>query len=97
MWLRLLEGLWLDCSGSFRVFMVGNRKNIEKGGRVSDAEFPRLLPLKEAARYLGLSLWAMRERCWSGDLRVVRFKGGRKIFLDVRDLEKFIEENKDFL
>ena len=74
-----------------------NRKDTENGARISDAQSPRLLPLREAARYLGLSVWAMRERCWAGDLRVVRFKGGRKIFLDIRDLEKFIEQSKTIL
>ena len=55
---------------------------------------PRLLPLKRAADYLGLSPWAMRERIWAGDIPVVRFPGGRKIYLDVKDLDTFIEDNK---
>ena len=55
---------------------------------------PRLLTLKQAAEWLGLSVWAMRERVWAGDLPVVRFSGGRKIFIDTKDLEAFIEENK---
>ena len=55
---------------------------------------PRLLPLKRAAEYLGLSTWAMRERIWAGDIPVVRFPGGRKMFLDVQDLEQFIVQNK---
>ena len=55
---------------------------------------PRLLPLKEAAKYIGLTVWGIRERIWAGDIPVVRFPGGRKMFVDVRDLEKFIEANK---
>ena len=55
---------------------------------------PRLLPLKEAARWLGLTVWAMRERVWNGDVPVVRFPGGRKMFIDVQDLETFIQQNK---
>jgi hypothetical protein len=54
----------------------------------------RLLPLKRAADYLGLSPWAMRERIWAGDIPIVRFPGGRKIYLDVKDLDTFIENNK---
>jgi len=54
----------------------------------------RLLPLKEAAKWLGLTVWAMRERIWAGDIPVVRFPGGRKMYLDIRDLESFIERNK---
>lgn len=55
---------------------------------------PRLLPLKDAANWLGLTVWGMRERIWAGDIPVVRFPGGRKMFIDVRDLEGFIERNK---
>jgi excisionase family DNA binding protein len=55
---------------------------------------PRLLPLKEAAEYLGLTVWAMRERIWAGDIPVVRFRGGRKMFIDTYDLEDFVQKNK---
>ena len=55
---------------------------------------PRLLTLKKAAEVLGLTEWAMRSRIWSGDIPVVRFPGGRKMYIDVRDIERFIERNK---
>jgi hypothetical protein len=55
---------------------------------------PRLLPLKDAAQWLGLTVWAMRERIWAGQIPVVQFPGGRKQYIDVRDLEAFIEKNK---
>jgi len=55
---------------------------------------PRLLPLKNAAEVLGLTIWAMRERIWSGDIPVVRFPGGRKMFIDTSDIEDFINQNK---
>ena len=55
---------------------------------------PRLLPLKAAAEYLGLTVWALRERIWAGALPVVQFPGGRKQYLDVRDLDGFVEANK---
>jgi len=55
---------------------------------------PRLLPLKAAAQYLGLTVWALRERIWAGALPVVQFPGGRKQYLDVRDLDGFIERHK---
>ncbi len=55
---------------------------------------PRLLPLKKAAEYLGLTVWAMRERIWAGEIPVVRFPGGRKMFIDIQDIEAFIERNK---
>jgi hypothetical protein len=55
---------------------------------------PRLLTIRKAAEFLGLTDWAMRSRIWAGDIPVVRFHGGRKMYIDVRDIEKFIERNK---
>jgi hypothetical protein len=61
---------------------------------ISNPSGPRLLPLKAAADYLGLTTWGMRERIWAGQIPVVRFPGGRKMFIDRMDLENFIESNK---
>jgi hypothetical protein len=61
---------------------------------ISYAVGPRLLALRQAADYLGLTVWALRERIWAGALPVVQFPGGRKQYLDVRDLDEFIEANK---
>ncbi len=55
---------------------------------------PRLLPLKAAADSIGLSLWALRERIWAGQIPVVQFPGGRKQYIDRHDLDSFIEANK---
>ncbi|MBN2282750.1 MAG: helix-turn-helix domain-containing protein [Deltaproteobacteria bacterium] len=55
---------------------------------------PRLLTIKKGAERLGLTVWAMRERVWAGDIPVVRFPGGRKMYIDVNDLEDFIQRNK---
>lgn len=55
----------------------------------------RLYTLKEAAEYLGRSVWSMRDLIWSGKLPVVKENGGRKIYLDILDLEKFVNKNKE--
>ena len=55
---------------------------------------PRLLPLKAAAEYLGLTVWAIRERIWAGQIPVVQFPGGRKQYIDIEDINKFIDDNK---
>ncbi|RJP67897.1 MAG: DNA-binding protein [Candidatus Abyssobacteria bacterium SURF_17] len=52
----------------------------------------RLYDLKDAATYLGRTVWGVRELIWSGQLPVVR--SGRKQFVDVRDMEAYIERNK---
>lgn len=54
----------------------------------------RLLGVKQAAEYLGVSTWTMRARIWAGDVPFVRFPGCRRQLLDVRDLEKLIQNNK---
>jgi excisionase family DNA binding protein len=53
----------------------------------------RLVTLSEAARYLGLSSWTVRELIWRGVLHRVRLS--RKILLDQRDLDAAIEASKD--
>jgi hypothetical protein len=57
----------------------------------SSAISPRLSTLKKAADFLGLTVWALRERIWAGHIPVVQFPGGRKQYVDIRDLEGFIE------
>jgi excisionase family DNA binding protein len=76
---------------------MANRVNqtTSKNIKLSKSNLPRLLTLKKAAEYLGLTVWSMRERIWAGDIPVVRFPGGRKMFIDVLDLEDFIQRNKE--
>jgi hypothetical protein len=52
----------------------------------------RLYNLKEASTYLGRSVWSVRELIWAGKIPLVRDR--RRIFIDILDLEKFVEENK---
>ncbi len=54
----------------------------------------RLYTLKEGAAYLGRSEWGMRELIWAGVIPVVKPQAARKIFLDVQDLDRFVEVNK---
>jgi hypothetical protein len=61
---------------------------------ISNPMVPRLLPLKRAAEYLGLTVWAMRERIWAGEIPVVKFPNGRKMFVDIQDIDAFINRNK---
>ena len=54
----------------------------------------RLYTLREAAIYLGRTLWGMRELIWAGEIPIVRGDGNRKIFLDIVDLNEYINRNK---
>ena len=62
--------------------------------RISNPTSPRLLTIPKAAEYLGLTKWAMRERIWAGQIPYIQFRGGRKIYIDVNDLDGFIQKNK---
>jgi len=73
---------------------MSKRTGITLNKKAQGITNPRLLPLKDAAQWLGLTVWAMRERIWAGQIPVVQFPGGRKMYVDVRDLEAFIEKNK---
>ena len=54
----------------------------------------RLYTLREAAIYLGRTIWGMRELIWAGEIPIVRGDGNRKIFLDIVDLNEYINRNK---
>jgi hypothetical protein len=53
---------------------------------------PRLLSLKHAAVYMDRTPWGMRELYWAGKVPIV--KDGKKIYFDVRDLDRYVEANK---
>jgi hypothetical protein len=69
-------------------------KTIRKAQGMSNPMRPRLLTLKKAADYMGLTVWAMRERIWAGQIPVVQFPNGRKQYIDLQDLDKLIQDNK---
>ncbi len=60
----------------------------------SGYHFPRLFPLKRGAEYMGVTVWGIRELIWAGELPFVRPPGGRKMYIDRRDMDEFIERNK---
>ena len=73
---------------------MAKRSGIVENKKAQGMYNPRLLPLKDAAQWLGLTVWAMRERIWAGQIPVVQFPGGRKQYIDTQDLEAFIKKNK---
>ena len=52
----------------------------------------RLYSVPEAACYLGRTVDALREVIWSGRLPYV--KDGRRVLIDIKDMDRFIENNK---
>ena len=55
---------------------------------------PRLLDLRKAASYLGRSVYSLRELIWRGELPYISTGKGGKVFIDIRDLDSWIESNK---
>lgn len=80
--------------GKERMKRIGIIEKKTKAEGILNPITPRLLTLKAAGELLGLSTWALRERVWSGQIPVVRFPGGRKLYIDTRDLEAFVQQNK---
>ena len=72
-----------------------NRQGIRKAQRIDNPPH-RLLTLKQAAEYLGpgVTVWTLRERIWAGDIPFMQWPGGRKILVDMKDLNAFVERNK---
>ncbi len=54
---------------------------------------PRLLDYKAAGAYLSLSYWSLRELVLNGEIGHVKF--GKKVLIDRRDLDDWIEANKE--
>ena len=54
----------------------------------------RLYNLKDAAVYLGRPVYGVRELVWSGRIPVIQ--DGRKQYIDIYDLDKYIESNKKY-
>lgn len=53
----------------------------------------RLFNIEEAAIYLGRTSCALREMLWAGKLPYV--KDGKRILLDIHDMDIWIERSKD--
>jgi excisionase family DNA binding protein len=54
---------------------------------------PRLLGVKDAASYLGTTVWFIRTAVWSGDLPSVRL--GKRLLIDRQDLDSYVEKQKE--
>ena len=52
----------------------------------------RLYSIKELATEIGATEWFWRSQIWDGQLPFVQV--GRKMFIDINDLEDFIKANK---
>jgi excisionase family DNA binding protein len=72
---------------------VASKIRSEAGSRADGRIQPRLLTVDQAAEYLGRSKVAVQHMVAARRLPVVR--DGRRIFLDVRELDRWIEQNTE--
>ena len=70
-------------------------KGFKKAQGIANPLNKRLYDLKEAAAYLGRPVFSVRTLIWKGALPCV--KDGRKLYLDVFDMDRYIEQNKEIL
>jgi len=66
--------------------------NSSAGGQPQRLAARRLITLREAADVLSLSVASVRRLVWTGRLRFVRLN--RRLRIDVRDLDRLIEDAK---
>ena len=58
---------------------------------------PRLLKTRDAARYLGVSAWKLRNIVQAGELACIVGDGTSPWLFDLRDLDDWIERRKQTL
>lgn len=85
------------CSRTLDMTTKGTTKEKRKA-RLKELKKPRgpvkrLYTIPEAAYYLGRTVDALREMIWAGKLRY--FRDGKRILLDVNDLDNFIDMSKE--
>ena len=77
--------------GTDEIKVVRNQL-LKKEQGMSNPLNKRLFTLREAAHYLGRTLWSIRELVWAGKLPIVR--DGKRIFVDINDLELNVSKHK---
>ena len=70
-----------------------NSKGSKKAQGICNPLHKRLYDLKEAAHYLGRPVFSVRTLIWNGALPYI--KDGRKQYLDVYDMNDYIEKSKE--
>lgn len=67
-------------------------KEKKKAQGILNPPSKRLFTIEEAGKYLGRSKYSVRTLIWDGQLRIV--KNGKKMWIDVMDMDSWILDNK---
>lgn len=63
-----------------------------KAGCAQNVPVKRLYSIKELVREIGATEWFWRTQIWDGQLPYVQV--GRKMFIELKDIDIFIQKNK---
>jgi len=89
----VLEGFSLDALLERMAEKVAERlQNGDRGGSANGEVRPRLLTVEQAAVYIGRTKDAIQHMIASCKVPTVR--SDRRVFIDIRDLDSWIDENK---
>jgi hypothetical protein len=73
---------------------VGGPQDQQSSTRDRVGRRPRLLDLKDAANYLGVSDWTVRKLMAQGHVHPVRLPGVCRLLFDVRGLDQLVERQR---
>jgi excisionase family DNA binding protein len=85
----------VDAQQLFLAFMAAARAQVQAESQPIEAKpavQTRLLTPAEAGKYLGRTEKAVRQLIYQKRLPVIKF--GKNVRLDIRDLEKIVEDNR---
>ena len=71
---------------------TSTNRGFQKGARIKYPIPKRLFSLREASLYLGRPVSGVRTLIWNGKLPYLQ--EGRKQYVDVKDLDNYIDRNK---
>ncbi len=69
-------------------------KGLQKAQGIGNPVRKRLFTVKEASEYLGRGVWGVRDLIYKREIPVVKEQGARKQYLDIVDLDNYINKNK---
>jgi len=71
---------------------IGDKNQMLKTGCAHNVPVKRLYSIKELVDRIGATEWFWRSQIWDGQLPYVQV--GRKMFVDIMDIETFINKHK---
>jgi len=81
-------------SSYVRTLAVEKSKHSMDGDMMESTVTPRILKTKQAARYLGVSAWKLRNLVQAGEIPYIPGEGTSPWLFDKQDLDNWVERRK---